>query len=63
MKALGLNPFNIAWALLKAGGIWAVGKVAPFLQTLLSRAVTGARGLFGIARYGTQVLAQQVAAG
>jgi hypothetical protein len=63
MKALGLNPFNIAWALLKAGGIWVVGKIAPFLQTVLSRAVTGARGLFGIVKLGPQLLAQQAAAG
>ena len=62
-KALGLNPFKIAWALLKASAIWAIGKVAPFIQTVISRAVLGAKSLIGIARYGPKFLVQQLGAG
>ncbi|OGY16839.1 MAG: hypothetical protein A2785_03685 [Candidatus Chisholmbacteria bacterium RIFCSPHIGHO2_01_FULL_49_18] len=63
LKSLGLNPFKIALALLKTSAIWAIGKVAPLIQAVFSRAVLGAKSLVGIARYGPNFLVQQLGTG
>ena len=63
LKSLGLNPFKIALALLKTSAIWAIGKVAPLIQAVFSRAVLGAKSLVGIARYGPNFLVQQLGSG